>query len=502
VAKPKFSFVLTEQQEHAKRLMIEGEHLLLSAYAGASKTTTLVVCAWEVADETGKYLGFNKSTAKDASGKFPPKCQCLTTHSLAFHAVAKKYLNAGKVLPGDDKYRRLWARDIAGILGIRDGYRGQTAKLPRDGMASLAKETVTRFCYSADDHVGTQHVPKINGSEKWDATEKAEVIALVTHYAGLYWSDVMDLYGKLNYDHDHYLKQYQLTKPVLKLDYLMLDEGQDTNPAVFDIFSRQGEHAQLIMVGDNYQSIYQWRGAVDAMAMFDAPSKALLSKSFRFGPAVADEANKWLTLLGAPEPLIGFEQMDSKVGPLTDATAILCRSNAQVIAETLHEQEADKKVHVQGGTREIESFAKAARTLMGGEQVTHPELIGFENWNEVMEYVQIDKSAKDLRTFVKIIEEYGVEKVLAIASTAVSKPQYADVVTSTAHKSKGQEYLKVRIASDFGPPEPNEETGQVTLNHSEMRLTYVAVTRAQEALDAEALAWVEDWLPTKTEVRA
>jgi superfamily I DNA/RNA helicase len=313
VAKPKFSFVLTEQQEHAKRLMIEGEHLLLSAYAGASKTTTLVVCAWEVADETGKYLGFNKSTAKDASGKFPPKCQCLTTHSLAFHAVAKKYLNAGKVLPGDDKYRRLWARDIAGILGIRDGYRGQTAKLPRDGMASLAKETVTRFCYSADDHVGTQHVPKINGSEEWDATEKAEVIALVTHYAGLYWSDVMDLYGKLNYDHDHYLKQYQLTKPVLKLDYLMLDEGQDTNPAVFDIFSRQGEHAQ---------------------------------------------------------------------------------------------------------------------------------------------------------------------------------------------KSKGQEYLKVRIASDFGPPEPNEETGQVTLNHSEMRLTYVAVTRAQEALDAEALAWVEDWLPTKTEVRA
>lgn len=482
----------TAEQVAAKRAVFGGGHVVFVAYAGASKTTSLVYISDDLPDEDGQYLAFNSAIAKEAGTQFKKWVECRTTHSLAFHAVGKRYANAGRELPGRD-VRRLRIHEVATILGIKDGYRNGEAKLSRNSITYLAMQTVTRFCYSADDAINLSHVPYSRNWSTWPPEVITEIKTLAAHFATKAWADIMNLQGNLNYQHDYYLKQYQLSKPVIKKDYIMIDEGQDTNPATLDIFERQGEHAQLIMVGDPFQSIYQWRGAVDALSTFQADERVYLTKSFRFGEAIAAEANKWLTMLDADKPLVGFEKIDSVVGPLTDPTAILCRTNATVIAETLHSQEAGKRVYVQGGTGEIKAFAEAAELLMSGQPAMHPELIGFENWDEVKEYAAADESAKDLRTFVKLIDDYGVAKVLGIANTTVAKPSYADVTISTAHKSKGQQYARVQIASDFAPPEDSDIE---TMDMSEFRLAYVAVTRAQFALDCEALSWLDLWLPT------
>jgi superfamily I DNA/RNA helicase len=484
----------TTEQLGGKRAVFGGGHVLFSAYAGASKTTSLIFISDDLPDEKGLYLAFNTDVAKEASTEFKRWVECRTTHSLAFHAVAKKYINAGKELPGRG-VRRQRIHEVAAILGVNDGYRNGNARLSRNSLTYLAMQTVVRFCYSADEEVTPEHVPYSKNWALWSPEEIREVKILAAHFATIAWSDIMALQGNLNYQHDYYLKQYQLTHPVIKKDYIMLDEGQDTNPAVLDIFESQGDHAQLVMVGDTYQSIYQWRGAVDAMSSFEADDYCYLTKSFRFGPAVAEEANKWLTLLGADKPLEGFEKVESVVGPIENPRAILCRTNATVIAETLHEQDRGRKVYVQGGTGEIKAFAEAAQMLMAGQPAQHPELIGFENWDEVREYAAADESAKDLRTFVKLLDDYGVDKVLGIAASTVDKPQHADVITSTAHKSKGKQYSTVRIAPDFQPTE-DEAAVEPGFNESEQRLAYVAVTRAQFGLDCEALAWVDALLPT------
>lgn len=485
----------TAEQKTAKRAVMGGGHVLLEAYAGASKTSSLVFISDDLPDEKGMYLAFNSSIAKEAGTEFKRWVECRTTHSLAFHAVGKKYVNAGRELPGPG-VRRMRIHEVASILGVTDGYRGKTAKLSRNSLTYLAMQTVTRFCYSADETITLAHVPYSRNWATWEQNEITEVKTLAAHFATKAWEDINNLYGSLNYQHDYYLKQFQLRKPRIEKDYIMIDEGQDTNPAVLDIFELQGEHAQLVMVGDKYQSIYQWRGAVDALSSFEADDHCYLTKSFRFGPAVAEQANKWLTMLEADKPLVGFEKIESTVGTVAEPRAILCRTNATVIAETLHEQEAGRKVYVQGGTGEIKQFAEAAQLLMNGQPAQHAELIGFENWDEVKEYAAADESAKDLRTFVKLLDDYGVEKVLAIASTTVSKEQYADVITSTAHKSKGRQYSSVRIASDFSPP---EDGPSAEMDPSEFRLAYVAVTRAQFELDCESLSWIDGWLPTKKE---
>lgn len=66
-----------------------------------------------------------------------------------------------------------------------------------------------------------------------------------------------------------------------------------------------------------------------------------------------------------------------------------------------------------------------------------------------------------------------------------------DVTVSTAHKAKGLEWGRVRIGDDFRGPQQNKETGELVMpSPEELRLAYVAVTRAETQLDPGSLSWV------------
>ena len=56
----------------------------------------------------------------------------------------------------------------------------------------------------------------------------------------------------------------------------------------------------------------------------------------------------------------------------------------------------------------------------------------------------------------------------------------ADYVISTVHRAKGLEWKRVKVVNDF---RFGMIDGRLTLDHEEMRLLYVAVTRAQHVLD-------------------
>lgn len=60
-----------------------------------------------------------------------------------------------------------------------------------------------------------------------------------------------------------------------------------------------------------------------------------------------------------------------------------------------------------------------------------------------------------------------------------------DFVVSTAHKAKGREWPQVRLMDDFLKSLPKKEGGQptATVDPSELRLLYVALTRAQDVLE-------------------
>lgn len=66
-----------------------------------------------------------------------------------------------------------------------------------------------------------------------------------------------------------------------------------------------------------------------------------------------------------------------------------------------------------------------------------------------------------------------------------------DVMVSTAHKSKGLEWDRVRIGYDFPAPRQDENTGVTVMpEDAEYKLAYVAATRAKKELDMGGLDYV------------
>jgi hypothetical protein len=102
---------------------------------------------------------------------------------------------------------------------------------------------------------------------------------------------------------------------------------------------------------------------VDIMHEFEDAEVRYLTQSFRFGQAVAEEANLWLSYLEAPLRLRGMPTISSRLEALEQPDAILCRTNADVIAQAMAAQERGKKVAVVGGTQDISSFAAAVDDL-------------------------------------------------------------------------------------------------------------------------------------------
>jgi polyhydroxyalkanoate synthesis regulator phasin len=70
-----------------------------------------------------------------------------------------------------------------------------------------------------------------------------------------------------------------------------------------------------------------------------------------------------------------------------------------------------------------------------------------------------------------------------------------DVTVITAHVSKGLEFNRVKIDGDFekSAPKVDEATGETIMpDDEELRLAYVAVTRAKKQLDPGGLSWIFD----------
>ncbi|CAB3801229.1 hypothetical protein LMG28138_04976 [Pararobbsia alpina] len=125
-----------------------------------------------------------------------------------------------------------------------------------------------------------------------------------------------------------HLKVWAQTEPRIDADFILFDEAQDSDGVMLSVLGLQ-RHAQIIYVGDPYQQIYEWRGAVNAMAQIDVPERAL-TESFRFGPTFAALASCVLALLGERTPIRGQDGIgsimveDPNISPPVDA--ILCRS--------------------------------------------------------------------------------------------------------------------------------------------------------------------------------
>ena len=480
------AFKPTEEQELAVEMFLSKRDTVVEAGAGTGKTSTLKLMAEAAPDRRGQYSAFNKAIVMDSKDKFPSSVKCNTAHSLAWWGIGKNFsdrLNSSGRIKSHEIARRLRIEDIDIIVA------DEARKIPGPFMAGHIMQAVTNFCQSADLEPSVRHFSYIPGIDehtedgKRGYTNNNIVQGYMLDYLVKAWQD-LTLFdgqgGQLPFKHEHYLKIWQTNNPVIDADYILFDEAQDASPVMLDIVLRQ-KNAQKILVGDSQQSIYAWIGAINALQTTGIENKVFLSQSFRFGPAIADMANKVLTVLGAELRLRGLESIDSRLDFVDRPDCYLTRTNAAAVRRLLIELGQGQQPHLMGGGKDVMSFAEGAQKLKMGMRSEHPDLACFASWTEVQEYVNHDPQGDELRLLVKLVDDFGPFEIIQ-AIRGMSSEDRASIVISTAHKAKGREWHSVELGDDF--PTPKE--GEGLPGAEELRLLYVAITRASHVLDIES----------------
>jgi hypothetical protein len=289
------SFKPTPEQHAVVDAVLGGSDLKVKAYAGAGKTSTLRLVADRLGNRRGSYLAFNREIAEQARRGFPPNVNARTVHSLAYAAAAPS-LSARARLPSEPP-QELAARFGIGPVAVPT-ITGKTVEITPFEIGRMIADGLGRFCRSAQLLPEAAHIPVDEKVEDKAADWLREGLL---RYVRRLWHESIDPRGRSAISPDVYLKVWAQTDPRLEADFILFDEAQDSDGVMLSVLGRQ-RHAQIIYVGDPYQQIYEWRGAVNAMAQIEAPERAL-TESFRFGPTVATFASRILSLCWASERL-------------------------------------------------------------------------------------------------------------------------------------------------------------------------------------------------------
>src|SRR5260221_4144054 len=86
------------------------------------------------------------------------------------------------------------------------------------------------------------------------------------------WADLRDRDGRLRFEHDAYLKIWQLGDPVIDAAYVLLDEAQDADPVVTAVLLAPKD-TRPILAGGPAPPIYPGGGGTDALDAVDGPQR-------------------------------------------------------------------------------------------------------------------------------------------------------------------------------------------------------------------------------------
>ncbi|EBS4058347.1 ATP-dependent helicase [Salmonella enterica subsp. enterica serovar Newport] len=454
----------TDTPEQAAIIAWKGERLVVSACAGSGKTTTLRRFAEENPTEHMLYVAYNRAIRDEAEQKFPFNVVCKTSHQLAWPGTGKYYSHR--------LVNSLRLTDVARALNSRQWL-----------LSRLTLDVLNRFMNSASPHITEEHVPAPGDCK---GLQPAQILLS----AQKIWAMMSARQGDFPVTHDTYLKLYQLSQPDLSSRYgtVLFDEAQDANPVTSAIVL--GQACRVVLVGDPHQQIYRFRGADNAM---DAPELAhadrlWLTHSFRFGPEVAEVANRLLALKGETHKVTGRGGAD-RVLPVVPRNfgphAVLHRSVCGVIRTALHWSLAGKKVFWVGGMEsyKIEDLLDLYWfSIDMAERMKHDRLT--REYRDFDEYLQIAEATGDveMKQAIFILEQFFPlpDRLNTLREQRVTEEACADVTVCTAHRSKGLEWDRVKLHDDFAdildPDMPERQ------RHDEINLMYVAATRARRTL--------------------
>jgi superfamily I DNA/RNA helicase len=469
----------SDEQEAIWKEGLEGyRHMMVNAVAGSGKTSVAIE--------------YCKRSGGDA--------EAMTYHSLGFKALSKEF---GRVEL--DKWK---------VWSILDGMNCPVADhLEKVYKARVVKVIELAKQYGKQDRDSLEwmcdrHDVDLNGMAEYvlDAIPAAlkrcsEVVKYVD------FNDMIWLPWKL-----------ELAMPVY--DVVISDEAQDLNTIQQQLALKAGD--RHIVIGDNNQAIYGFRGAdsesmqrmrgllaLSDRGIVDMPL-TLTRRCPKLHVAMAQRLVPQIKALdSAPDGKVSTMSPDDAVMAMRPGDMVLCRVNAELLMVAYKLLKRGIKAVVRGKDigAGIVKLIEKAENAMNGKVLSLPELIataGSITDAEVAKLLMIPKNRGEMRAaaaqdkYSCLVSISGdakdskqvkdrIEQLFADFETD-GQPRHA-VVLSSVHRGKGLEAGRVFILRPDLMPHPMAKQAHEV--EQECNLAYVSITRARFSSDGEGeIIWV------------
>jgi DNA helicase II / ATP-dependent DNA helicase PcrA len=452
----------------------ERGHLIVEAYAGSAKTTSII--------ESFKYipsgkktlaLAFNKIIQEELRSRAPSYVSVFTFHSLGFTAIKQRF---GTVELDDYKVSNL----VKAQLGSDADY---------DLILNIC-ETVAFCKYGLQDT--PNQIDNIISNYGIDLCEmdRKQFISLVIKTLGADKAET----SKIDFNDMCWLP-FVYNLPLGQYDYVFLDEVQDLNKSQMIMAKKACKTGgRIIAVGDPNQALYSWRMADTSVLneIREQEETKILSLpiSYRCPQQIIQLAKNWVPDIACPETAPEGEIKDITLNELYKLAKpgcfILSRTNAPLIKICMTLIKNNVKANIRGRDvgkqlgylikkskkKKIEAFLKWLEGWKNSEVAKLKEKnINTENVLDRVECLtNLCEECKTLEEVSKKIDELFNDT-----------DENNIVILSSVHRSKGLERDNVFVLKwtfrawfdrMFLIEKPNEECN----------IAYVSITRSKKSL--------------------
>lgn len=475
---------LTQEQEAVVNAPLPPGHaVMVQAFAGTGKTSTIAARCKAAMDKKILYLAFNRSLMESARDVFRdyPHVRVETFHSWALSEYMKPYEE-------NDFDADTSKPDIVEAISVYD----ILDRFPSTPwlIASGALSVLQYYWSTTDDRLQAKHTRGLSKD-----VPSVDSLAL----AQSIWKRMQD--GGVPIPHDAYLKIVALGKPVMPYDWIMVDEVQDLTPLQMELVVSQ-KHAGYLLFGDVHQTLYGFRYACDPVAYLrerSIPVQTLrLTRTFRFGPRLARLSSLFLQSFKDEQAMIQSAHDPDATRVLSpidwtrapNGSVFVFRSNRGLVQGMFDwiERPNPPRFHVLGMTFVPERERQFVRDFAMIRAGRHREckdpvlrrLKDLDMAGTFFKIVQDYKNMHRLRLFCEMGGKALDDAWARLEPLVVEDPSEAQFFLGTVHQTKGLEYDHVILGPDF--PTPRSLQSLPTWKREGAKelanILYVAMTRA------------------------
>lgn len=469
----------SEQQQRIFDWFTVGKgNMVIRARAGTGKTTTIIEAITHAPEQQILLGAFNKKIASELQSRLKnPKAMAKTFHALGYGIIMYNWKGCSL-----DKGRSERLSRVVAGSSCPDSVVNLVKRLSSLGKNICPNPTMSKMldiCFLHD----------IEPTE--EAVNDGWTIHRISELAMGVMAKAAEKDGTFDFDDMVYVPiRNNWIKP--KFDLVVIDEAQDMNASQL-IMATRLSRGRIVVVGDDKQAIYGFRGAdsnsLDRLKGELVADELGLNITYRCPKSVVSYVNRivpdFIADASAPDGIVRPLSYDKMIEEAEAGDFILSRVNAPLTKTCFKLLALNKRAMVEG--REI---GQAIKKIVKGFKITDindlfPKLI---EWQQK----QLDKLSRVDNEFVASKIEHMNDQVeiirifaensdtldemmlkLDVMFQQTENGKYDYIVCSSVHKSKGLERNRVFGLVDTLYPGKNKSI-------EEQNIEYVMVTRAKK----------------------